>query len=210
MKKSKMNMKGGKDMKTNKKAIGIGVLLLLVGISVKYVAGTYAKYTSEITAQGTATVAKWAFDTDNASGALAINLTSTVNATSLVSGKIAPGTSGSFVIAVSNANSEVGVEYNISFDSAANVPSNLVFTYNNTSFSPSTNSIHGYLPVGEADSLTLDWEWPYETGSGAALVSEDAEDTADGSAAATMTITANIVGTQTNPGTAVVKGATVN
>lgn len=210
MKTNSVNMKGGKNMKSNKrKTIIIIVLLLLVGVSIRYVAGTYAKYTSSVNASGTATVAKWAFDTDNASSALTINLTSTVDATSLTSGKIAPGTSGTFVIAVDNTTSEVGVQYTVSFGSAQNVPQNLVFTYNNTTFNPTANTIQGYLPVGQTDSLTIDWEWPYETGSGAQLVTEDGQDTSDGSAANTMTITATIVGVQTNPGTTVTKTASV-
>ena len=125
--------KGGIMMKLkNKKSMLVIVLLLLVGVSVKYVAGTYAKYTSTISAEGSATVAKWAFSEDNSSTSLAINLTTTVNATSLESGKIAPGTEGNFTLELSNATSDVGVQFDITFTGATNVPSNLSASISST------------------------------------------------------------------------------
>ena len=57
-----------KEEKKNKKSLILIVLLLLFAIAGGFVAGTYAKYVEEITGnQGTATVAKWAFATENAS-----------------------------------------------------------------------------------------------------------------------------------------------
>ncbi|MBO4601492.1 MAG: hypothetical protein J5634_04595, partial [Bacilli bacterium] len=70
------NKKGGKNMKGKKNItmyLSI-VLLLLVGVSIRYVAGTYAKYTSQVSGSGTISVAKWAFPTDNASSSITLSL----------------------------------------------------------------------------------------------------------------------------------------
>ena len=120
--------------KKKKNAILLLVLLLLVAISASYIAGTYAKYTSEIkNNNGTATVAKWAFDTDNTAQTLTINLAETYDESTLVDGKIAPGTQGSFNIALSNENSEVGVDFTIKINSITDKPTNLKF-YKDSSY----------------------------------------------------------------------------
>lgn len=190
----------------NKKSTFLIIALLLtVGVSIKYVAGTYAKYTSTLPAvSGSASVAKWAFTTDNSSVALNINLTTTVDNTSLASGKIAPGTAGNFTLALSNATSDVGVQFTISFSGISNVPSNLTFTVGNTSFNPSTGTLTGYIARGETLNVPIAWEWPYSTSAAA-----DLQDTTDGINAYTMTITANITGTQTDPTASITTGVSV-
>ncbi len=110
----------------NKKSLLVLVLLLLVGITSAYVASTFAKYTSKIeNNNGTATVAKWAFTTDNSAQTLTVNLDNTPDPSTLVAGKIAPGTSGSFNIALSNATTETGVDWTISLKNVTNKPTNL-------------------------------------------------------------------------------------
>jgi len=198
-------MKGNRIMGRKKSLYLVIALLLVVGVSIRYVAGTYAKYTSTLSASGTATVAKWAFTEENTSTALTLNLTTTVDPTSLVSGKIAPGTEGNFALRLSNTTSDVGVAFTISFASTTNVPTNLVLKYNNTSFNPSTGTITGTIAKGGSISIPIDWEWPYSTSA-----ANDDLDTTDGENAATMTLTANITGVQTNPTQAVTTTASVN
>ena len=200
--KGNKNMKGSKNM--GKKKYFVIALLIAVGVSIRYVAGTYAKYTSTITGSGTATVAKWAFTDDNSSTALTFNLTTTVDQTSLINGKIAPGTEGNFQFTLSNATSDVGVEFTVSFAGATNVPSNLVLKYNNTSFDPTSATITGTIARGESITIPIAWEWPYYTNT-----TDDGEDTDDGVAAATMTLSASITGVQTNPTQAITTTATV-
>ena len=62
-------------MKGNKKtSLIIMILLLVVGVTTGYVASTYAKYTSSLPEKsGTATVAKWAFTSENASKTLSVS-----------------------------------------------------------------------------------------------------------------------------------------
>lgn len=188
----------------NKKSLLFAVLLLLVAVTSSYVAGTYAKYTSKIEGNnGEATVAKWAFDTDNATQTLTINLAETYDPTTLVAGKIAPGTAGSFNIALSNENSEVGVDFTVKLNSITNKPTNLKFykdsTYT-TELTPGTSEITGQLVAGESSftGVPIYWRWEYETNE---IATNDPIDTTDGKAANALTIGVDITGVQTQPST---------
>ena len=158
-------------MMVKKKNLGLIVLLLLVTVTFAGVAGTYAKYTAEITGkQGTATVAKWAFDTENQNKTLNVELAPTADATTLVANKIAPGTSGSFAINLSNANSEVGVDFTVGLGNATNVPTNLKF-YKDSSYTEeltTAGSITGTLAPKNStgEDVTIYWKWLYETPAG--------------------------------------------
>ena len=92
-------------------------------------AAVYAKYISTLTGNtATAQVAKWAFVDDNTmTGEITCELDKTYDPDTLEGGLIAPGTSGKCPIAVSNENSEVGVQYKIELDgNVANKPTNLI------------------------------------------------------------------------------------
>lgn len=184
-------------MKNHKKSILTFALLFVVGISMYLIAGTYAKYTSEITANGTVSVAKWAFEDDNKITALDIELTETVDASTLVADKIAPGTSGSFIIKLTNENTEVGVDFEIAFTDVTNKPTYLKF-YSDDSFSteidPTSDTITGQLEAKDADGLEVPiyWQWAYESGA-------DTTDTTEGKAAKDLTIGLTITGTQVEP-----------
>ena len=178
-----------------RKSMIVMVLLLLVCLTSGYVASTYAKYTSQLAnISSTATVAKWDFKAGGNYGTFSIDLPASVDASTLVAGKIAPGTSGTFTIALDNSGSEVGVEYTIDFTGASNVPSNLVFTAKGSTVTIANGaSIEGSIPAGETDTVTISWAWPYETGN-SPYTTEDAEDTTY-----TMTLSATVNGIQTEP-----------
>lgn len=180
-------------------------LLFLVGISLYFVSGTYAKYTSTVSANATATVAKWNFATDNNITTLAINYTNTPHATSVKNNTIAPGTSGSFAIALKNT-SDVAANFTLSLGAITNKPTNLKF-YKDSSFTteitPGSTNITGILKANDATGLTVNiyWRWLYETTEG------DDEDTTDGIAGESLTIPVTIVGTQAEPSTSAVTSA---
>ena len=182
--------------KTNKSAVIVFVLLLLVAVTAMMVASTYAKYTAEVTGTGSVTVAKWAFASENQNPNFTVNidLPATVHTSTLVDGKIAPGTSGSFDIELSNLQSEVGVDFTIAFTGTSNVPKNLVFKQGTTVIDPTNGTITGHIARGEESKVPLTWEWAYYTNA-----TDDGEDTTDGVAANEMTITAVITGVQTQP-----------
>ena len=192
--------------KKKRNAILLLVLLLLFAISASYIAGTYAKYTSEIKDNnGTATVAKWAFDTDNTTQTLTINLDETYDPTTLVAERIAPGTQGSFEIALVNTNTETGVNWTLALKSITDKPTNLKF-YKDSSYStelvPGTDTITGQLKAKDSTGLSVPiyWKWAYETD---AIATNDPKDTTDGKAAKTLTIGVDITGVQTEPGAAI-------
>lgn len=186
----------------NKKSLLVLVLLLLVGLTSGYVASTFAKYTSKIeNNNGTATVAKWAFTDDNSAQTLRINLANTPDPSTLVAGKIAPGTSGSFNVALKNTNTETGVDWTISLKDVSNKPTNLKFykdSSHTTEITPGTGTITGQLAAKDSTGLTVPiyWAWEYETD---AIATNDPIDTTAGEAANTLTIGVDITGVQTRP-----------
>lgn len=190
-------------MKKGKNAtLVIIILLLLVGVTSWYVASTYAKYTSDLgTKEGTATVAKWNFSTTATD--FTINLSDTYNPDTLVANRIAPGTRGSFNIELSNAQSDVGAAYDIVIGTGTNVPANLKFytayTDETTNTPLNGNKISGTLSPNATTTVTIYWVWPYETGSGETLITNDANDTTAGTTGAQMTVPLTIKGTQVIP-----------
>ena len=189
-------------MKNKKSLLLIVVLLLLVGVTCGYVASTYAKYTSQVTGNnGSATVAKWAFRTDNTTQTLSINFASTYDPTTLESGKIAPGTSGSFNVALVNTNTETGVDWTIRLNSITNAPTNLKFyrdAAHTVALIPGESTITGQLAAKDSTGLSVPiyWVWEYETSEAA---TNDPIDTEDGEAADTLSIGVDITGIQTAP-----------
>lgn len=179
-------------------------LLVMFGLTFYFVSGTYAKYTAQLSGNGTATVAKWNFDTDNSISTLSINLDGTVDASTLVANRIAPGTSGSFGINLKNTNSEVGANFTVSLGTITNVPANLKFYKDNTyttQITPGSSTITGQLAAGDSTGVTVNiyWRWQYETGTGSAIATNDAADTTDGKAAKSLTIPVTVSAVQTPP-----------
>ena len=187
-------------MKKHSRSSLVIILLMLVAIATAYVGSTYAKYTEDVSGNGTATVAKWDFTTDNAISNLTINFSQSYDASTLSAGKIAPGTSGSFAISVKNTNTETGVNFTIALGTVTNVPTNLKFYKDstfNTQITPGNGTITGQLAAEDSTGLSVPiyWKWEYETTDG------DDEDTTDGKAATELTIPITITGTQVPPST---------
>ena len=201
-----------------KKKIILMLLLVTLGFVSSYAIDTYAKYNSKVEKGGSATVAKWSFATDNATATFEVPLAKTYDASTLTNGKIAPGTEGSFNIALSNVHSEVGVDWTIELKSITNIPTNLKFyktrTGSGTNESPyvysnevvpgnaTTGKITGQLVAEESNTLNVPiyWKWEYETSS---VATNDPLDTTDGEAARTLTIGVDVTGVQVQPGTSI-------
>lgn len=189
-----------------KKSMKISIVLIALLLIVAAICGvifTNAKYTTTLNGSATASVAKWVFNvTGNDSYADADTLTGlkiaqTCTPETLVDGKIAPGTSGSFDIVVNTQDAEVGVKYDVTFVEAASkvLPTNLKMTLDGAEWTPA-DGIHGTINAN-ADSKevthTVAWTWAYETPSG------DVADTADGVASLDYTYTVTAIGTQVQP-----------
>ena len=176
-------------MKKNKMMRLASILLVCVLLTTSVISGTFAKYTSSATATDTATVAKWSFTVGGTDIATAetftVDLFSTANELTGTNGVgadadtdvkadgklIAPGTGGSFTLALKNA-SEVTAKYTITLSSitANGVP--LEFSTDGTTWvkaSEVTDTnivVTSNLAIGaEATSTPIYWRWVFSTGA---------------------------------------------
>lgn len=179
-------------MSKKKKAL-IAVFAIFAVAIIGLGVGVVAKYVSTINKSGSASVAKWTFRTVNSAAELKCDPTKTYNEDTLVDGKIAPGTTGTCEIELSNEGGEVGVSYTIT-PAVSGKPTNLVLTMGGAAFN-GTTPITGTLTPGETGKkISIDWEWPYNNTD-----ENNAIDTSEGEAAGTMSITFSIVGEQVEP-----------
>ncbi len=149
------------------------IIAILVAIVLSFVGGqTYSKYVTEVRGDGIAQIATWDFKVNGQKEEVqTISLGSTYDSSTLVNGKIAPGTEGNFQIKVDATGSDVGIDYKIKFTDETTKPANLKFYYQEVEY----NSV---LELGDALSGTINaddenksktfdikWKWNYETGS---------------------------------------------
>lgn len=181
----------------------MAVVLCLVTTSL--LGGTLAKYTSEETGNVTASVAAWSFKTtglgQNESG---INMASTVTGPGIAEDVIAPGTKGSFDIALNGKGSDVGIDYKIkiaapSGQDAPTLPNSLTFKVKKSGDAAATSYTLGTEVAGNiayskdgamTDKVTIEWEWAYE--------GDDTNDMAL-SELSTLSLPITVTATQANP-----------
>lgn len=175
------------------------ILLLAIGTG----GYTYAKYRTAVNGGGSAQVAKWAFKVGNNTEEIQnIQLVNTVESSSLVNGKIAPGTSGQFFINIDGTGSEVGIDYTVKFANETNKPTNLVFTYGGQTYkslSDLNENIKGTISVNNevrTRKIQIMWQWAYETGSTAEITQNDKTDTQEGTTPENYTFDIIVTGTQ--------------
>lgn len=165
----------------SKKKKIISIIAIVISIILAFFGGqTYSKYVTEVRGDGVAQIATWDFKVNGQKEQVqTISLGSTYDAATLVDGKIAPGTQGSFQIIIDGTESDVGIDYKIKFSNESSKPQNLKFYYNDMEY----NSI---LELGESLSGTIDanaenktktftinWEWQYETGDNPTEIAEN-------------------------------------
>lgn len=179
-------------MTKQKRALRICLVVALV-LLIFLVGYTFAKYYSEIKGGGNGTIAKWSFVANNSKDTIqTISLVDTANNVSLVEGKIAPGTKGSFDIVIDATGSEVGVDYEVNVAEETNLPTNLLYKVTvdgktSQSYSSLTEladaELTGNLDTINGDfskTITVEWEWPYETINENGVTEGDAADLIDG------------------------------
>lgn len=207
-----------KENKKNNNIIVIAILLiLLIAVSI-FGVWAWSKYTDTLEGNGTATVAKWNFGTTTTLEDLDLGTTSggtkfdDVN--NVATDRIAPGTSGSFTVALDTSGTEVALTYDIVLSNMQNKPDNLHFysdaacTEANKIDTADGAKLSGIIAQGDTattKNVTIYWKWAYQTGSTPEeKAANDALDTADGRAATIDGVTFDlaITGTQVNPGDA--------
>ena len=192
---------------TKKKKVIIAILILAVMVLAFIGGQAYAKYITEVKGEGVAEVATWSFKVNGQKEQVqAINLSSTCNDETLVDNKIAPGTSGSFNIIVDGTDSDVGINYNITFKDEANKPNNLKFIYEDVEYNSIQelqNNLSGTINANDEDKtriLNVGWEWKYETGSNETeIANNDSIDTQNAEAIQNYTFNVVVTGTQVEP-----------
>ncbi len=209
-------------MKKNTKKIATLLLVAVVAVGSYFVSGTYAKYTSEIAGDDTASVAKWAWNINNdditsaedVTNGYTFDLFDTINEadtttteddvhkTSSKVDRIAPGTGGSFDIDITN-NSEVNATYAINFTetNANNIPIEYSTDDGSTwSTVSSANVPTTDINMGQSSqTLTVKWRWAFTGAQSSNYTSTqtDTTDTALGFAANTSAPTVQVTATVT-------------
>lgn len=190
--------------KLNKKIL-IGIVLIGIIASI-FLGITFSKYTTTVTGNGETEVAKWSFKVNDSTEEFAtIKLADTYDKTTLLNGKIAPGTSGSFDLVIDATDAEVGVEYEVKFLNETNKPTNLKFQYDGKTLNNIEDFEEYFKGIINADdtnkvkTLTVSWEWMYETGAENEIIANDKIDTAEGLSALDYSFDIIVTGTQVVP-----------
>ncbi len=173
-----------------KRIISIVAIIALVTLSF-FTGSTFAKYLTKHKTVASFQVARWSvsekFLVNGVSNTSEeISLATTYNPETLVNGKVAPGTSGTFGIEIDATGTETGIDYEIKFGTALGpIIGNLVFIYDGKSYSSLSelsNDLTGNIAANAEDkivSLEIGWCWPYETLSNGSSVQGDIQDTLD-------------------------------
>ncbi|MFG6318372.1 MAG: hypothetical protein K1W33_00685 [Clostridia bacterium] len=193
-------------MKNITKKVLIGMTLVVIGTSA-FLGITNSKYTNKITGSGETEIAKWNFVVNDSTEQMqTIKLADTYNQETLINGRIAPGTSGTFDLVLDASGAEVGVKYKVDFDNETNKPSNLKFKYNDKVFDEIEDYEDVFTGIIDADdtnktrTLTVDWIWNYETqDNGNTLEENDKTDTLEGLDALDYSFDITVTGTQVIP-----------
>ena len=186
----------------------VATLLIVLAIIISFIGGnTYSKYVTEVRGNGVAQVATWDFKVNGQKEQVqTINLGSTYDKSTLVDGKIAPGTKGGFQINVDGTGSDVGINYNIKFSSESAKPNNLKFYYQGEEYDSILelgDILSGTINADDKDkqiSITIEWEWKYETGNNENEIAvNDKIDTQNAMEISNYTFNVNVSGTQVLP-----------
>lgn len=193
-------------LKKNKKIVLL--VIAIIAISLSFIGGNaYAKYMSRVTGQGTADIASWSFKVnENEEKLQTISLKSTINNSTLINNKIAPGTEGEFQIKLDATGSDVGINYVIKFENESQKPTNLKFTYDGKTYNSLTNlqqDLTGIINANDENKvkvLTIGWNWKYQTGNTAQeIAANDLVDTKNAKQMSNYTFDAIVSGTQVMP-----------
>lgn len=181
-------------------------LIAIIIVAALAISIAYSRYFSTITGTGTATVAKWSFKVNGQSdnlGTITLGNTAADNS-KVADGKVAPGTSGSFNVALDVTGTEVALDYTIQFSNVkGTIPTNLKF-YEDAEYTQeitdiTTQGITGEMGLADekTKTVTIYWNWDYQTGADdTAKETNDGIDTTEGIAAESITFDVVVTGIQ--------------
>lgn len=183
--------------------VGVTLAGIVAGV---FINNTFSKYINKVSGDGETEIAKWSFKVNQETEEFAtIKLADTYDKTTLLNGKIAPGTKGSFDLIIDATDSEVGVKYEVDFLEETNKPTNLIFKSGNKTVSTIeelesvlTDTINAN-DTNKVRTLSINWEWPYETGTESQILNNDKVDTNEGLQALDYSFDVVVTGTQVQP-----------
>lgn len=183
--------------------VGVTLAAIVAGV---FINNTFSKYINKVSGDGETEIAKWSFKVNQETEEFAtIKLADTYDKTTLLNGKIAPGAKGSFDLIIDATDSEVGVKYEVDFLEETNKPTNLIFKSGNKTVSTIEELESVLTDTINADdtnkvrTLTINWEWPYETTTSNTISSNDKIDTDEGLQALDYSFKVVVTGTQVQP-----------
>lgn len=161
-------------MRTNKTLRIASVLLIAVLMTTCIIGGTFAKYTSNFAVTAKQGIATWnvtldSTDQDTATEGIQINLADTVldandaAETDVKSGLIAPGTKGSFKIAIKNA-SQVKANAVLTL-TVPTLPTGMTLKNGATTLSAGERTVTVDIDMEQSTATEVEftWEWVYDT-----------------------------------------------
>ncbi len=203
-----------KQSKTLRRISVAVVAVLLITMSVLSV--TLAKYASVVTTTGTMDAASYEVNLKDGSDVEYLDTfaIAPTGYTNLASGKIAPGTKGSFTIKVENAG-EVDILYHLNLKATSDntIPSSITFKLGSESGTDITDDIKGtngytkedgsiaFDAATKVDTITIYWNWAYGEAGPITSVSQ-ADQTDTNFADKTISIAVNLYAWQEAPATA--------
>ena len=105
-------------------------MVFIVALCIAFISGQIlVKHKSKILGEGKAQISKWSFKVNgNSKQMKEINLIyqNEIDEDSITENKIAPGSSGYFDIIIDTTESDVGIDYKITFENEQGKPSNLI------------------------------------------------------------------------------------
>ena len=118
-------------MPLEKKKRFLNILIIVIISVISFLTWlVFNKYNTAIKGEGLAEIATWNFKVNGKKEEIqTIDLASTINNETILSSKLAPGTSGSFDIIIDATDTQVGIKYNIISIEETNKPHNLKFIY---------------------------------------------------------------------------------
>lgn len=142
----------------------VGLLLVLTLLALIAISGTYAKYTTSVSGNATAVIAKWDIKFTNDEKTIAnnfdIDLAKTMTSSDKTNTFIQPGSQGSFKVKVTNDSDVPAMVVATVSDN-----SNTIFQNGQFTLTVEGNTAAEGVEVGPKASkeVTITWKWNYES-----------------------------------------------
>lgn len=150
----------------------VGLLLVLTLLALIAISGTYAKYTTSVSGNATAVIAKWDIKFTNGDNTISnnfnIDLAKTMTSSDKANTFIQPGSQGSFKVKVTNDSDVAAIVVATVSDNSSTIFQNGQFTLT-VDGNTAAEGVE-VAPKGSKE-VTIAWKWNYE--------SEDNKDTVD-------------------------------